>query len=62
VVNADGSITWDRQTYATPSAAGAAVRGGKATNGWAFWAIETDSGKVALATLRARYSTMGAAE
>lgn len=54
VLNADGSITWDGTVYQTPSAAGAAVRGGKATNGWAFWAIETDSGKVSLATLRSR--------
>ena len=55
VVNPDGTITWDGQTFATPSAAGCAVRGGKATNGWAFWAIETDTGKVTLATLRARH-------
>lgn len=56
VVNADGTITWDGTTYSTPSAAGCAVRAGKATNGWAFWAIESDSGKVTLATLRSRIS------
>lgn len=56
VVNADGSITWDGQTFATPSAAGCAVRAGKATNGWSFWAVQTDNGKVTLATLRARHA------
>lgn len=56
VLNADGSITWDGTNYPTPSGAGCAVRGGKATNGWSFWAVETDTGKVSLATLRARHS------
>ena len=54
-VNPDGTITWDGRTFATPSAAGCAVRDGRATNGWAFWAIETPTGKVTLATLRARH-------
>ena len=58
-VNEDGTITWDGRTYATPSAAGCAVRDGRATNGWAFWAIETPTGKVTLATLRARHSGVG---
>jgi hypothetical protein len=53
-LNADGTITWDRGNYPSPSAAGAAVKGGKATNGWSFWAIETDTGKVPLSTLRSR--------
>lgn len=61
-VNADGTITWDGHSYATPSAAGCAVREGRATNGWAFWAIETATGKVTLATLRARHSATGAVE
>ena len=59
LVNADGTITWDGSTYQTPSAAGTAVREGKATNGWAFWAIESESGKVALATLRSRHAHAG---
>lgn len=46
----------DARTFATPSAAGCAVRDGRATNGWAFWAIETPTGKVTLATLRTRHS------
>ena len=54
VVNADGTITWDGTTYLSPSAAGAAVKGGKATNGWSFWAVETDNGNDTLATLRSR--------
>src|SRR5690606_24749331 len=56
-VNNDGTITWDDATYATPSAAGCAVREGRATNGWAFWAIETPTGRVTLATLRARHAS-----
>ena len=55
-VNEDGSITWDGMTYASPSAAGGAVRDGRATNGWSFWAIETPTGKVTLATLRTRHA------
>ena len=57
-VNADGTITWDGRTTASPSAAGGAVRNGRATNGWAFWAIETPTRNITLATLRARHSPM----
>ena len=55
VVGVDGSIAVDGQRYATPSAAGSAVRDGKATNGWSFWAAERDGTSVPLATIRARY-------
>jgi hypothetical protein len=55
VVSSDGGLTIDGQRFATPSAAGSYVRGGKATNGWAFWAVERDGTTVPLATVRARY-------
>ena len=35
-----GSIRFDGKTYGSPSAAGSAARGGKATNGWAFWKVK----------------------
>lgn len=47
-------IEFNGTEYATPSAAAGAVKDGPA-NGWEFWAIDTATGKVALATLRARY-------
>lgn len=40
-VNSDGTVSWDGKKFASASAAGCAVWDGKATNGWAFWAIET---------------------
>lgn len=49
------SIEMDSKTYPTPSAAGSAVKGGAPVNGWDFWAVEEASGKVTLATLRARF-------
>ena len=54
-VSEDGGLTVDGQRFATPSAAGSHVRDGKATNGWAFWAVERDGTTVPLATVRARY-------
>lgn len=54
-VNADGTITVNGTSYATPSAAAAAVKGTGAVNGWDFWAVDDASGKTSLATLRARY-------
>lgn len=50
----DGSIEHDGRRYQSPSAAAAAARGGP-INGWAMWAVATPTGKVRLATLRARY-------
>ena len=35
----------DGKTYDSPSAAGSAVRGGKATNGWVFWTYKNDKGQ-----------------
>jgi hypothetical protein len=51
---AGGRIEFDGQAYDTPSAAAVAVKHGPA-NGWDFWALETSTGRVTLATLRARY-------
>lgn len=50
----DGQIQTGGKTYSTPSAAAAAIKGG-AANGWDFWAVETPTGNLTLATLRARY-------
>lgn len=55
VLNTDGTLTYENQTYPTPSAAAAAVKGG-AANGWDFWAVEDTTGKTTLATLRARFT------
>lgn len=55
VVGEDGFLTVDGQRFTTPSAAGGHVRGGKATNGWAFWAVEREGSTVPLATVRARF-------
>lgn len=55
VVRSDGSLTVDGQPFSSPSAAGAHLRDGKATNGWSFWAAERDGTTVPLATIRARY-------
>lgn len=55
VVGQDGSLTVDGRRFPSPSAAGSHVRGGKATNGWSFWAVERDGSTVPLATVRARH-------
>lgn len=54
-LQADGTLAYDGTAYTSPSAAGSAVRGGKATNGWTFWAAERDGSALPLATIRARY-------
>ena len=55
VVRDAGGIDMDGKTYPTPSGAASAVKGGAPVNGWDFWAVEEASGKITLATLRARY-------
>lgn len=50
----DGRIELEGSAYSTPSAAGKAVREGKETNGWHFWAVETPKGLVRLSALRTR--------
>ncbi len=44
IVRKDGQIRYDGVIYKTPSAAGAAVRNGRATNGWQFWNYERAPG------------------
>lgn len=52
---ADGRVQYEQDIFASPSAAASAVRNG-AANGWTFWAVETECGKVPLSVLRARYT------
>ena len=40
---ADGSIEFNGKKYKSPSGAGKAAKGGKETNGWAFWKISSSS-------------------
>jgi len=53
-ITAEGWVLLNGKKYDNPSAAAGAVKGG-AANGWDFWAVETPTGKVSLATLRARH-------
>jgi len=50
----DGQIEYNGSTYATPSGASIALRGG-ACNGWWVWAVDGPNGKVRLMTLRSKY-------
>lgn len=53
-VQPDGRLLLDGVPYATPSAAGTAIRGG-AVNGWEYWAIrDANKNQVSLAELRAK--------
>lgn len=54
-ITVDGGVDVAGKPYPTPSAAAMAVKGGNA-NGWDFWGVETASGAVTWATLRARYA------
>ncbi|CAN5304921.1 hypothetical protein BH09ACT11_BH09ACT11_12550 [soil metagenome] len=50
----DAGLDWEGRQFDSPSGAAMAIKGGPA-NGWEFWAIETESGRLPLSTLRARY-------
>lgn len=52
-VTSAAEIEYAGNAYASPSAAAGAVKDG-AANGWDFWAVETDNGKVPLSVLRER--------
>lgn len=53
LVYSTGTIRYDGTLYDTPSAAGAAAREGKSTNGWVFWKYKDKDGNlVKLAELR----------
>lgn len=56
-INADGSLNYDGRAYFTPSAAGAAVRQGRATNGWTMWAVKRQDRTRLLSELRSEYDT-----
>lgn len=47
-----GAIRLDHTTYDSPSAAGCAVRRGKATDGWLFWRVKHGDTLVPLKTFR----------
>lgn len=53
-VEADGQITVGGATYPSPSAAGTALRGGMATNGWDLWAVD-DGKRTRLSAIRTKY-------
>ena len=42
-------------TYDSPSAAGGAIRGGLATNGWSFWGVSRNDSWIPLSTIREQY-------
>lgn len=52
VLRPSGSIKFDGVNYDSPSAAGSVVRGGKATNGWAFWKVKQGESLVKLREFR----------
>lgn len=54
-LNGDGTVQYNGASYPSLSAASGAAKDGGASNGWEFWAVQTENGKVPLATLRARY-------
>ena len=53
VVRQDGALMLNDAPYYSPSAAGSALRDGKATNGWSFWKLEGGDGAT-LDDLRSR--------
>ncbi|WP_242907573.1 hypothetical protein [Actinomadura terrae] len=52
----DGRIEYDERSFNSPSGAADYVTSGS-VNGWSFWAAETETGRVTLATLRQRLNT-----
>jgi hypothetical protein len=54
VITADGCIEVNGTAYDAPSTAAVAVKNGPA-NGWDFWAVNDPTGRITLATFRARY-------
>jgi hypothetical protein len=55
VLHDDGTIEWNGTHFSSPSKASGAVKGGLASNGWDFWAVERPTGRMPLATVRARW-------
>jgi hypothetical protein len=54
----DGRVECCGRVFGKPSSAAAYVTSGS-VNGWTFWAVETDVGRVTLAALRARLNSSG---
>ncbi len=57
-VDPDAAVVYQGTVHPTPSAAGAEARGGRATNGWDFWALEKDDTHVRLRDVRAEFLTV----
>jgi hypothetical protein len=55
-VESDGAIRVDGIVHNSPSQAAAAARGGAATNGWTFWAVDRRGDRTSLAALREQLS------
>jgi hypothetical protein len=56
-VNADGTITYDGESYTSPSSAGkAAIK--KSVDSWTFWRFKKDGTDVPLDELRGRKSPL----
>lgn len=51
----DGEVQYNGTAHPSPSNAARVVRGGLHANGWEFWAVQRSTGRVTLATLRARF-------
>ncbi|WP_422678089.1 hypothetical protein [Blastococcus brunescens] len=51
----NGEVEYNGTSHPSPSNAARAVRGGLHANGWEFWAVDRPTGRVTLATLRARF-------
>jgi hypothetical protein len=47
-----GRIEYGGKVFDSPSTAGSEARGGKATNGWTFWAVATPNGMTPISALR----------
>jgi hypothetical protein len=55
VLGPDGAVRYNGTAHPSPSHAARVARGGLHANGWEFWAVERPTGRVTLATLRARF-------
>ena len=56
-VNADGTTTYDGESYTSPSSAGKAAMK-KSVDGWTFWKFKKDGTDVPLDELRGRKSPL----
>ncbi len=52
---ADGAVEYNGRPHPSPSKAASEAKGGLAANGWDFWAVDRPTGRVPLATVRARW-------